>query len=394
MNKKRKGPVYDAELRRRAEKSMAERMKKTPSHLATKTDSRRLVQELEVHQIELELQNEELQRVQNELEASHAKYFDLYERAPIGFLTLSEDGRILEANLTAANLLGVAKDQLINKWVTRFITREHQDIYYLHCQKLFETRAPQTCVLKMIRKGDHPFWVQFDAILASDAAGGSLLCHVGMSDITALKQLEEEMSCAKKSVEEANQKLRRMYSREQRFARIDGLTGLNNRRYWFELAGHQYKVATRYRHPLSVILFDIDHFKLVNDRFGHEVGDQMLEHVAKAAGTALRSADMIGRYGGEEFVIALPMTTSRQAYAVAERIRAGVAAIRISTPKGVAAVTLSLGINEMMHAPPGEHPDGDDSIMHIINSADKAMYKAKRAGGNRIATWSELSEYA
>jgi len=392
MRKKREEPVDAVELRRQAELKLSERKKKVAPPPAVDNDSRQLVQELEVHQIELEMQNEELRRVQEELERSRAKYFDLYDLAPVGYLTLSAKGLILEANLTAANLLGIEKDQLVKKAVTHFIAREDQDIYYLHRQKLLETRAPQVCEMRMTGKDGIPFWVQLDANLVPDAASGALLCRVGMSDITARKQAEEELRRAKASVEEANTELQRMFAREQNLARTDALTGVNNRRYWLELAEHEFEVAARYHHPLSVIMFDIDHFKLVNDRFGHVVGDQMLGRVAQVARAALRSADVIGRYGGEESVIALPVTTEPQAYPVAERIRAGVAAIRVPTSEGDAAATLSIGIAEMLLPPPAEHLDGYDSVEHVIERADEAMYAAKRAGGNRTATWSALAE--
>ncbi len=388
MKKKREQPVVAADLRSKAEMKLGERKRKTASPPATEADRYRLVHELEVHQIELEMQNEELRRVQEELEESRTKYFDLYDLAPVGYLLLGAQGLILEANLTAAKLLGVAKSQLVKKPVTRFIVREDQDTYYLHYKKLLETREPQMCELRMAKKDGTPFWVQLDANLVRDAASGAPLCRLGMSDVSAIKQAEEESRQAEASVEEANRELQRMFAREQNLARIDALTGMNNRRYWFELAEHEFEVAARYRQPLSVILFDIDHFKLVNDVFGHAVGDQILERVAQAAQAALRSADVIGRYGGEEAVVALPMTTASQAHAVAERIRAGIAAIRVPTPQGDATVTLSVGIAEMLLAPAAARFGGDDSIERVIQRADEAMYAAKRTGGNRTETWS------
>ena len=134
--KKHERPLNAAELRHRAESTLRERKKKATTPPATSADSRRLVHELEVHQIELEMQNEELRRVQEELEESRAKYFDLYDLAPVGYLLLGAHELILEANLAAARLLGVEKGQLVNKAVTRFIAREDQDIYYVHRQKL------------------------------------------------------------------------------------------------------------------------------------------------------------------------------------------------------------------------------------------------------------------
>ncbi|CAG0973859.1 putative diguanylate cyclase DgcC [Anaerolineales bacterium] len=162
-------------------------------------------------------------------------------------------------------------------------------------------------------------------------------------------------------------------------ARTDALTGINNRRHLFELAVHEFEVARRYGHPLSVIMLDLDHFKDVNDTFGHAVGDQILQNVTQVARSQLRDVDLIGRYGGEEFVIILPVTSARQASLVAERIRGGVENLRIETDKGPASVTLSLGIAEMFHAPQ------DGSVDDMIRRADEALYAAKKAGRNCIA---------
>ena len=110
---------------------------------ASPEETRRALHELQVHQIELEMQNEELRRTQEELEASRARYFDLYDLAPVGYFTLSEQGLILEANLTAARLLGVARGALVKQPLSRFILPEDQDIYYLHRKELLETGAPR-----------------------------------------------------------------------------------------------------------------------------------------------------------------------------------------------------------------------------------------------------------
>jgi diguanylate cyclase (GGDEF)-like protein/PAS domain S-box-containing protein len=165
----------------------------------------------------------------------------------------------------------------------------------------------------------------------------------------------------------------------EHLAHTDALTGINNRRHLFELAVHEFEVARRYGHPLSVIMLDLDHFKNVNDTFGHAVGDRMLQGVTKVARSQLRDVDLIGRYGGEEFVIILPVTSARQASMVAERIRGGVESLRIETDKGPASVTLSFGIAEMFHSPQ------DGSVDDMIRRADEALYAAKKAGRNCIA---------
>ena len=130
------------------------------------------------------MQNEELRRAQGELEASRARYFDLYDLAPVGYFTLSEQGLILEANLTAAGLLGVGRSALVKQPLTRFILPEDQDIYYRHRKQLFETGAPQVCELRMLRADAAPFWARLEATEAQDADGAPV-CRAVMSDITA-----------------------------------------------------------------------------------------------------------------------------------------------------------------------------------------------------------------
>ena len=146
-----------------------------------------------MHQIELEMQNEELRRAQGELEASRARYFDLYDLAPVGYFTLSEQGLILEANLTAAGLLGVARSALVKQPLTRFILPEDQDIYYRHRKQLFETGAPQVYELRMLRADAAPFWARMEATAAQDADGAPV-CRAVMSDITTRKQAEEKLA--------------------------------------------------------------------------------------------------------------------------------------------------------------------------------------------------------
>jgi PAS domain S-box-containing protein len=136
------------------------------------------------------MQNEELLRAQHELEVSREKYFDLYDLAPAGYLTFKERGRILEANLTAARLLGVARTDLVRQPLTRFILREDLGIFNQHRQQLFATRAPQNCELRLRRPGGTPIWVRVEAILAQDNATGAPVCRMTLSDLTERKQAE------------------------------------------------------------------------------------------------------------------------------------------------------------------------------------------------------------
>jgi len=180
----------DRNLRDSAEDQLARR-----SDVSVKLSSKNpenLIHELRVHQIELEMQNEELRRAQAELDAARARYFDLYDLAPVGYCTVSEQGLILEANLTATTLLGVARGALVKQSLTRFILKEDQDSYYLHCKQLFESGEPQACELRLVKMDGAPVWVRLEATVAQDA-DGMPVCLAVMSDITKRKQVEKAL---------------------------------------------------------------------------------------------------------------------------------------------------------------------------------------------------------
>ncbi len=147
---------------------------------------------LRAHQRELEMQNEKLRLAQAELAAERARYFDLYDLTPVGYCTISEEGLVLEANLTAATLLGVARRALAQHPLTHFILPEDQGIYSCHLQQLFETGAPQAFELRMLKPDGTAFWTQLVSIIAQDltAAAGATVCRIVVSDITERKQAE------------------------------------------------------------------------------------------------------------------------------------------------------------------------------------------------------------
>ena len=179
-------------LRRQAESIARERAAQVPENLDTLSpkEVRQMLHELRVHQIELEMQNEELRRTQEELEASRARYFDLYDLAPVGYFTLSEQGLVLEANLTAAKLLGVARGALVKQPFSRFILPADQDIHYRHRKQLFETGAPLVWELRLVREDAAPIWVRVEATTARNADGAAV-CRVVVSDIAERKRAEE-----------------------------------------------------------------------------------------------------------------------------------------------------------------------------------------------------------
>ena len=199
-------------------------------------------------------------------------------------------------------------------------------------------------------------------------------------ELTRLNQsLEQKVKERTGQLEEANRRLREEKVTLQITSITDGLTGVYNRTYALERYEQEVGEAKRYRKKLSVILFDLDHFKRVNDFFGHQVGDAVLQGVALIFRNTMRDSDLIGRYGGEEFLIVLPETDCAEAAMVAERIRRDVEAR--DWPETKLHVTISGGVAEY----------GGGNAEQLLHRADSLMYRAKQMGRNRIVSEATLN---
>lgn len=209
-------------------------------------------------------------------------------------------------------------------------------------------------------------------LIGDDAVTGAIVVN---QDITARKREEEELARTHAALEAAHADLEAALAREWTLARTDALTGASNRRHFLDLAAHELTVARRYGHALSVVLFDVDHFKQVNDVLDHSGGDEALRAVVEVAGSQLRDADVLARYGGDEFIALLPHTSSEGARAVAERMRTQFAAT--PPPRGHEGLrpTISCGVAELCLE--------DQTVDALVLRADRALYAAKRAGRNR-----------
>lgn len=157
---------------------------------------------------------------------------------------------------------------------------------------------------------------------------------------------------------------------------FDGLTGAFNRRHFMELGEREFRRARRYRRPLTLLMLDLDHFKRINDQFGHAVGDEALRRVSETCRRALRAQDLFGRLGGEEFAILLPETRGVDAVDIAERLRAGIEALELSAGETPVPVTASIGS--------ALYRRDDVSLESLIKRADGALYEAKSVGRNKV----------
>ena len=348
-------------MRQKAEALAREQAARTPedSVALSHEEIRKTLHELRVHQIEMEMQNEELRTAQAELEKSRERYFDLYDLAPVGYCTVSERGLILEANLTAATLLGTAHGALVKQPISRFILKEDQDIYYLHRKKLFETGEPQEFDLRLVKPEGALFWAHLEAT-AAQSEDGAPVCRVVISDITARKQAEEKI---------------------HQMAYYDSLTGLPNRQLFSDRLAVALTHARRNHRRVAVAMFDLDNFKDVNDNLGHDVGDLLLKAAAERLSAALRESDTVARFGGDEFVLVLP--DLKQADDVIPAVRKIVESFREPFLIGAHQlfVTTSIGI--------AVHPDDGTQENILLKNADSAMYQAKQTGRNRYQIYNK-----
>ncbi|SPF34250.1 putative Diguanylate cyclase [Candidatus Desulfosporosinus infrequens] len=298
------------------------------------------IHELRVHQIELEMQIEELRRAQAELDDERERYFDLYDLAPVAYCTISEKGLITETNLAATNLLGVVRGALCKQPISQIILKEDQYIYYLFRKKLNDTGKPQECELRMIKIDETVFWAHLVAIVVHDTDGAQV-CRIALTDITERKKKEAEI----------------FY-----IGYHDQLTGLFNRRFYEE---ELKRLDTERNFPLTIVMGDVNGLKLINDSFGHVMGDVLLMKVAEVITAGCRTDDIIARLGGDEFVMLLPKTNASEAELIIKRIKA------LAGKEKIEAIDISIAfgyeVKNNMEIP----------IQEIFEKAEDHMYRQK-----------------
>jgi len=181
---------------------------------------------------------------------------------------------------------------------------------------------------------------------------------------------------------------KRAEARLQQMAQTDYMTGVFSRRAFYDLAAPEMVRSQRYRHSLAFILLDVDNFKKVNDTYGHLVGDQVLQNMARACQRSLRTVDRLARFGGEEFIVMLPETDGPGACRSAERLRQAIEQVEVGTRQGAVRITASLGVAVFQ-------PDhGQLTIDRLLGQADQALYQAKQAGRNQVCLWQEVKAYS
>lgn len=269
---------------------------------------------------------------------------------------LDRDARIESWNKSAERLFGYAADEVIGREYALLFPRDPSS---LNRERDLCAGAAQGGWAEdegwWARKASTRFWGSTVVSVIEDADGRSGGYIVVCRDLTRKKREVDDLRDA---------------------ATKDFLTGLQNRRAFEEAATKELQRWRHDRDPLSVVIIDADHFKNVNDTFGHGVGDDVLRALARAAQDQVRDVDLVARLGGEEFVVLLPSTDAVGARAAAERIRIAVEGLRVTTPAGaVVRFTVSAGVAEISREA--------STLEALLHRADTALYEAKRRGRNR-----------
>jgi len=283
----------------------------------------------------------------------------LFNNTQVGIMVLKKGRKIKEVNKRMADILGYdSLDELAGADITEVHLSEKNYNEFGHKYYNALTNGTQLQIEYQLKRRDgSAVWCTLsgkavDSLSPPDLNKGVIWM---IDDITDRKIHEEKL---------------------KEYATKDSLTGLFNRRHFFETGDSELKRHTRHKRPVSVIIADADYFKKVNDTCGHQAGDEVLKAISSIIMNSIRSEDTAARIGGEEFAVLLPETSIEKALVIAERIREKISMAETETHSGPVSITLSLGVAEYNYA--------EDDIFTLINCADKALYTAKRNGRNRV----------
>ena len=305
------------------------------------------------HYVSIQEDVTERRRAEEALQQQKRFSEDIVNSLPGIFYMLDVEGRFIRVNPRCMEVTGYSWDELERMTALDFFATKDRSLIAQKMQEVFE-QGDAAVEAELFTKYGRRIPYYFTGHRTT-IGGQSYLVGIG-TDVTERHALELEL---------------------ERQAHSDALTGLPNRRYFIEQAELELARARRYGKLLSVLMLDLDEFKAVNDRYGHQVGDLVLYKVGEVCRSRLREVDVIGRIGGEEFAILLPETDVEHAVEVAERLRQDIATAEIRPePETLLTITASIGIATLTAR--------EVDIDRLLHFADQAMYEAKRGGRNRI----------
>lgn len=302
----------------------------------------------------------DLKRVEFALKESELKLKTIIESEPECVKVLAPDGTLLQMNRAGLEMIQADSEaQLIGHSLNEILLPQYREAF-ADLNERVQRGESGTLEFEIIGlKGRHR-WMDTHAVPMRDA-NGQITGLLGVTrDITAHKLVEHELA---------------------RLAQTDFLTGLANRRHFMMLAEQELSRTLRYGGPLSVLMLDIDHFKIINDTYGHKTGDIVLQRFAGIIKQALREIDIIGRVGGEEFAIVMPQTDIQPALEAAERLCKLIAGAEVPLDQGLPVhFTVSIGVATLAGT--------DVNLDTLLGQADHALYEAKNSGRNRVCACS------
>ncbi|GEM_PF-6051818 len=363
MKKDNSHPPNRWDLRLRAE----ERLKKgglTPDQTTSAAELQRLLHELSVHQIELEMQNEGLQHAYDEIRQEHKRYSDLYDFAPVGYLTLDRESRILEANITITRMLFCRRSHLKGSRLGCFIAQRDLPGFNSMIHRVFQSRRLEHCEIMI---GCIAY--RLDAIISDNQQK----CRLTLTDVSDTRRALETLKNKEAIIGQ--------------LAMHDPLTGLPNRRLISERVSLTLAQCRRNKVMAALMIFDLDKFKTVNDTLGHAIGDTLLQQVAaRSLATLQRSGDSITRLGDDEFVVLLPQIDAlANAVTMAEKIRQTIKESYIIEGHTI-DISCSIGIAVI--------PDHGEDELTLMKHADDAMYSAKNQGRDNVTVYVKTASHA
>ncbi|MFZ5775481.1 MAG: diguanylate cyclase [Thermodesulfobacteriota bacterium] len=288
----------------------------------------------------------------------------LFESMPVAMALIDREGRHVALNQALATFSGLTVHDLIGRKVAELSKESGENIERdFRCFDAGESVPDHEVSIR-----DRIYYVSVKPV--RDSTGFAIGEMVALTDITRNKEIERELAEANQQLAEANRQLKFLASH-------DPLTGVLNARTFYEVCDSMMCVAHRDKHPYSVLFVDLDHFKKVNDTYGHDAGDTVLKAVSSCMKQNCRECDVVGRVGGEEFSIYLPETNEAGAMVVAENLRVMIEGLMPAIDGKPLLVTASIGV--------ASSQPHHRSIADIQRDADHAMYHAKKEGRNRVS---------